>query len=337
VTVTSSASEGAANTDTVTTPRLSVVIPTYNRADRCQRMLRTLAEQSLDPTTYEVIVVDNGSVDDTMAVLESLVGEFPFRLRPVRVEINRGPGPARNVGWREATAEVIAFTDDDCHPDSGWLEAGLATMRANPRLGVLQGRTRADDIDRLWEDRRNHCVIVDGPGPHFETCNMFYRKQALADGGGFGEDYNWWGGWYAEDTCAGWRSIDAGWERGFTPDAIVTHDVEQRRMKWWITTSLMLCNEVAVAKDHPGYRAEAFWRSWAPRRSDAAFALGVAGAAVATRWRPAALAVLPYLWWRRPSVRQPSFAQRCVETVVIDGARALGIVYGAAKSRTFVI
>ena len=318
-------------------PLVTVVIPTHRRQDRCRRLLKTLGGQTIGPRSFEVVVVDDSSGDGTREMLEHLADELPFALRVLETPSNRGPGPARNIGWDAARAEIVAFTDDDCLPDPGWLEAGVRAMNADPRLGVVQGRTEAADLELLLSDRWNHSIHIVEPTAYFETCNIFYRRQALSETGGFGEDYNWWGGWYCEDTIAGWRVVDGGWSRGFAPDALIVDDVERRSVKWWAKKSLVLYIEVGVAKDHPGFRREAFWKPWAPRRHDAAFFLGCVGLMAAFRRPWAALFAVPYMVVRRPPVRQPGFTRRCASTVVVDSARCAGILYGAVRSRIFVV
>jgi glycosyltransferase involved in cell wall biosynthesis len=330
------ASPPSDDTDRVV-PLVSVVIATHQRPERVARVLRALCDQTIGPNSFEVVAVDDCSGDETGDVLASLVGDLPYVLRPLRTQANRGPGPARNIGWRVARAPIVAFTDDDCMPEPGWLEAGLKALGFDRRLGVLQGKTGPLDVSALLQNRWNLAVNIDGPTPYFETCNIFYRKSALEDAGGFGEHYNWWGGWYCEDTFAGWRVIDAGWSRGYTPDARVVTDVERRSLKWWIKKSLVLYIEVEVARQHPGFRREAFWRSWSPRRHDAAFVLGSAGLLLALRHRWAAVLAIPYMAWRRPGIRYPYFARQCVETVAVDSARTVGILYGAVKHRVLVI
>jgi glycosyltransferase involved in cell wall biosynthesis len=316
---------------------VTVIIPTHRRPERLTRLLKELSGQSIGPDQFEVIVVDDCSGDDTGEILKSMAAELPYTLRSYQTPANRGPGPARNIGWQAARADVIAFTDDDCRPETDWLEKGLEAFCANPRLGVVQGHTAPDDITPLLQNRWNHSVIIDGPTPEFETCNIFYRKAALEDGGGFGEHYNWWGGWYCEDTLAGWSAIDAGWERGYIPDAHVGTDVERRSLKWWIKKSLALYIEVEVAHRHPGFRQEAYWRSWSPRRHDAAFVAGSVGLMISRRWPWAAALAIPYVIWRRPPIRHGQFAQQCVETIMVDAARTAGIVYGALKHRMLVL
>lgn len=321
-----------------TSSRISVVIPTYNRVERCRRLLRLLADQTLSAAAFEVIVVDDCSPDGTFAALQSLVPDVPYRLRLMQAANNAGAGPARNIGWQAADAPIIAFIDDDVVPDPGWLAAGLEVMDADPRIGVVQGRTNCSDPDALNATRWAHSVIVFGPTPYFESCNIFYRRQAIQDAGGFGVEYTRWSSpAWGEDTLAGWSAIEAGWHSGYADDAIVTHDVEYRTLKWWLKTSLSQYREVALAQRFPEFRRRAFWRPWAPRQTDAAFALSALGLMIATRWRPAALAAVPYLVVGRPQMKQGDFLKGCLETVLVDSARAAGNLYGSAKSRTLVV
>jgi len=328
-------------------PAVSVVIPTHNRAASCAALLRRLGGQTLAADRFEVLVVDDCSTDDTPDVLASLVGEVPYRLVPLRTPVNRGPAGARNLGWRAASAPVVAFTDDDCLPENGWLAAGVAAFEARPRLGVAQGCTRAPegvDVSKLqgWYVWR----VIPEATPYFDACNIFYRRAALAETGGFDEQIAFWStrprrgstpvAW-GEDTAAGWSVVEAGWDRGFVADAGVIHDVELRGWSWHVRYGYLDRIIIALGVQHPGYRREAFWRPWAYRREDAAFIAALTGTAIAVKWRPAALAVLPYLWWRRPSIRRPRFVQMCIGNVAVDMARACGRLHGAVKYRTFVL
>ncbi len=326
---------------------VSVVVPTHDRSDRCAELLRRLASQSIGPDRFEVLVVDDCSTDDTPDVVASAVGEVPYRLVALRTPVNGGPAAARNLGWRAASAPLVAFTDDDCEPEDGWLEAGVAAFEADPDLGVAQGCTRPPDgvdITKLqgWYVWR----VITEATPYFDACNVFYRRAALESTGGFDEQIAWWStrpgagatpvAW-GEDTAAGWAVVEAGWGRGFVGDAVVVHAVEDRGWVWHVKHGYLDRIIVALGVQHPGFRREAFWRPWSYRREDAAFLAAVAGGAVALRWRPAALAVLPYLWCRRPSVRRPRFLEVCVGNLAVDTARAVGQVHGALRYRTFVV
>jgi glycosyltransferase involved in cell wall biosynthesis len=107
-------------------PAISVVVPTYRRPDSVRALLGALARQSLPPERFEVLVVDDGG-----GGLESVVAGNPGRLR-LLTEPHRGPGPSRDAGARAAAAPWLAFTDDDCQPEPGWLEAIVNHFGAHP-------------------------------------------------------------------------------------------------------------------------------------------------------------------------------------------------------------
>ena len=116
------------------TPAVSVIIPTYNDASRLRYCLQALATQTLSRDSFEVIVVDNGSTDDTSAVLE----EFPW-VHAAREE-RPGSYAARNRGLELARGDLLAFTDSDCIPEPDWLECALAHMQAHPEHARIAGR-----------------------------------------------------------------------------------------------------------------------------------------------------------------------------------------------------
>lgn len=329
------------------TPEISVVVPTFNRPDRCRRVLQALAAQTLDPDRFEVLAVDDCSTDDTNAVLAGLVNEVPYALRPRRTATNGGPAAARNLGWRQAQAPLIAFLDDDCTPEPGWLEAALRYLTDHPAIGVAQGCTKAPDgVDVATLQGLYVWRVIQQATPYFDACNIFYRQAALTSTGGFDEAIAWWPSYgapgatpvaWGEDSAAGWAVVEAGWERGFVADAVAAHDVELRNLRWHLKHAYLDHVILGLGVAHPGYRREAFWRPWAYRREDAAFLAAVAGVVAALRWRPAALAALPYLWWRRPSVRRPGFVLLFAQSIAIDTARAAGQAAGAVKHRTFVL
>jgi len=313
---------------------ITVVVPTYRRADRLRRLLNALAAQSLDPERWELTVVDDCSDDPEVdVVLAALPDLVPCRTRTLRTSRNGGPAVARNVGWRASHAPVVAFVDDDVVPDSGWLEAGLSAFD-DPAVGVVQGHTRLPEgttEDRLppwalWRD-------IGEAGPYFEGCNIFYRRTALEETAGFDEQLAWWG----EDTTVGWQVLEAGWSRSFSEAARATHDVEVRGLGWFLRNGWREHHVIALAARHPGYRREAFWRPWAYRKRDAAFALAAASGLVGLRWRPAWLGVLPYVLRFRPSRHHPQYLRVCIETAAVDAARMAGHVAGAVRYQILVI
>jgi|SoiMethySBSTD1v2_1073268.scaffolds.fasta_scaffold249184_3 glycosyltransferase involved in cell wall biosynthesis len=105
-------------------PCLSVVVPTYKRPELLERCLAALMTQHLDSTAYEIIVVDDGNDLQTRCLVDSWAKWGRPILRYISAAKTNGPAAARNSGWRAAQGDIIAFTDDDCLPEPGWLLAG---------------------------------------------------------------------------------------------------------------------------------------------------------------------------------------------------------------------
>src|SRR4051794_31622209 len=124
-------------------PAVTVVIATRNRRERLAALLGSLRAQTLAFDRFEVIVVDDGSTDATPELLDREQRGPGLALRSINRARPGGPGAARNEGWRQARARLVAFIDDDCVATPGWLHAGLKVARSNP-AAIVQGRTEAD-------------------------------------------------------------------------------------------------------------------------------------------------------------------------------------------------
>ena len=145
-------------------PEVSVVFATHDRAERVAMLIESLRRQTIDRSRFEVIAVDDGSRDHTPRVLAEAAERGDLDLRVMRRETAEGPASARNQGWRGARAPLIAFTDDDCVASPGWLEAGLAALKAEPGCFV-QGRTdpSPDEVHLLGPFSRTLRVHELGP------------------------------------------------------------------------------------------------------------------------------------------------------------------------------
>jgi glycosyltransferase involved in cell wall biosynthesis len=217
-------------------PLISVVIPTYHRPELLERCLRALLGQDLDPSRFEVIVADDAASEATRCQVDRIVAsscDYGCRLRYIPVMGAHGPAAARNVGWRAARGQIIAFTDDDCIPAPGWLSAGLVTFGL--LCGQLDGGNTGDDgdtaqrIDGLsgrvvvplcgapTDYQRNEARLADAS---FVTANSFYRRDALAAVGGFDERFRM--AW-REDSDLHFRLLEHGQRLVAASDALVTH------------------------------------------------------------------------------------------------------------------
>lgn len=207
-------------------PRISVVVCTYNGA----RTIRDCCEglRRLDYPNYEVIVVDDGSVDDTAAI----ASEYDVRL--IRTG-NQGLSSARNTGLTAATGELIAYLDDDAYPDPHWLTYLAATFRTTTHAGV-GGPNLAPPGDGPIADciaqapgGPVHVLVTDRVAEHIPGCNMTFRRAALEAIGGFDARFRTAG----DDVDVCWRLQERGWTLGFHPAAVVWHHRRNSVRAFW--------------------------------------------------------------------------------------------------------
>lgn len=111
---------------------LSVVIPTYNRAGDLERCLIALSKQTFH--NFETIIIDNGCTDNTIDMLQK------YKVKVVK-DAARNVTHLFNVGWRNADADFIAFTNDDAQPDENWLRNILDTFKVYSEAGAVGGPT----------------------------------------------------------------------------------------------------------------------------------------------------------------------------------------------------
>ena len=311
-------------------PRVSVVEPTRNRAARLPRLVAALEAQTLPHAEFEVVLVDDASTDATPSVLTRLRETSPLMLRAISQPCRTGPAGARNAGWRSTSSAVVAFTDDDCIPEPGWLAAGLAALEAEPHTGVLQGKTLPEEGQPL--DGFVATRSVARASPFFEACNLFLRRSALEQSGGFDEDL----GLHFEDTALGWAVLDAGWERAFAGGALVHHDVTRPGIGWFLRKALLDGHAVKVLRDYPAFGRE-LWRPWCVEPRRAAFAAALVAVMLGLRWRPALVAALPYAWLRRPRSLSRAGAEQLAGSVTLDAATFAGMVRGWIRWRRFLL
>jgi GT2 family glycosyltransferase len=246
----------------VSEPLASVVVSSCNRPVRLTRLLDGLAAQTLRRDRFEVIVVDDGSGPETGRVLARELESARLELVAHRRPATQGAASGRNVGWRLARAPLVAFTDDDCVPSPGWLQALLAGAATHPGA-ILQGPTQPDPAEHADEGLLSHTLRNERLGPQFETCNIAYPREVLERLGGFDESFMLTAG---EDTDLAWRAIGAGSATAFVPDAVVLHAVQRLGVRGMLRAAARWGTVARVVRDHPQTRSMlyrgVFWNVW---------------------------------------------------------------------------
>jgi glycosyltransferase involved in cell wall biosynthesis len=312
-------------------PVVSVIVPAYNCADTIGVALAAITAQELGEA-FEVIVVDDGSEDETPEIVAREAGG----VRLVR-QSNAGPGPARNRGVEAAEAPILAFTDGDCVPEPSWLRAGLEAMRG---ADLVQGAVRPDpDAERHPLDRT---VNVSAETGLFETANMFVSRHLFDELGGF-ED--WLGPVIgkpmAEDLWFGWSARRRGARVTFSPEAVVNHAVFQRSLVEFLAEKPRLAYFPRIAVKVPELRRTMFFRRWLFTSRSAAFDLaivGIAAGAVLGSIVPL-IAVAPYA---RIVVRHTAHWRRKgpiagLGMVLGDTVGFFALAWGSLRARTLLI
>jgi len=112
--------------------RCSLIIPAYNAENAITSCLESALNQTLPRTDYEVIVVDDGSADDTPKIVKN----YPVKIISQK---NQGPAAARNKGAAQAIGDILIFTDSDCELDSDFVEKIIAPIEKNTEVVGVQG------------------------------------------------------------------------------------------------------------------------------------------------------------------------------------------------------
>ncbi len=192
----------------------SIVVPTYARPASLRRLLEGLTHLHYGRERYEVIVVDDGSP----APVEAEVEDFRSRLDlTVLRQENAGPGAARNLGAERAKGAYVAFIDDDCVPECGWLR-GMAAAFERVDGAVCGGRTvnmlarnpYSTATQLLLDYLNRHYNPAETLGAFFTTNNLAVPREAFRETGGFDSRLR-----FAEDRdfCYRW-ALQGAWDGG---------------------------------------------------------------------------------------------------------------------------
>lgn len=200
------------------TPRVSVVVASYNGASTLPACLASLTR--LNYPDYEVILVDDGSTDNTAGIASKHPG-----VRYIRHAANAGLSVARNTGIEAATGELVAFTDADCRADEDWLYYIVGELLNSAFVGMGGPNLLPSEDSPVAAavmaspGGPAHVMLTDRQAEHIPGCNMVFYKWALQEIGGFDPIYRKAG----DDVDVCWRLQQAGHKLGFSPAGMVWH------------------------------------------------------------------------------------------------------------------
>jgi glycosyltransferase involved in cell wall biosynthesis len=200
-------------------PLISVVIPHLNQPDHLRVCLDSLARQTFDMSRVEIIVVDNGSRELPAGTCSAFNGVCLVE------ELTPGPGPARNLGVKVSSGEILAFIDADCTADPDWLAVIAAALTGTSRAKVIGGDVRIarrdpqratmiEAYESIYAYRQEEYITRDR---YSGTGNLAMRREIYDAVGPF------CGIERAEDRDWGRRATRLGFAVCYVPDMIVYH------------------------------------------------------------------------------------------------------------------
>ena len=321
-------------------PRVSVIVPVRNRRTLLRELLEGLEQQSF--RDFEAIVVDDASDEDVVAEVHA-AADRGLAVRAIRLDRARGAVGARIAGVADAKGEILAFTDSDCVPDAGWLRAGVAAIDGGAAL--VQGRTiprrEVKPLERsLWGE------VEDGLYP---TCNVFYRRSAYDDAGGFEPEGHALLGFragrqarglgFGEDTLLGWRVRRATGQVSFERDALVEHQVFPFDGRASFSRAWQAGAFAALVREVPELRGTLLRRRYLLGDRAQLWLLGAFVALVLRRWPIAAALALPWVWHhaKRVNRHDPRWPYHLSTLLALEGVTEAALLAGIVKTRCVVI
>ena len=220
-------------------PEISIIICTYNRDKFIPGALNSLVNQTIAPSRYEIIIINNNSTDNTDAISKNFISANPGLNIKYFIETQKGLSAARNRGINESASELIIFIDDDADVTPNYLEIALSFFKNNPDISAFGGKiipiyeegrepqwlskplwglvTRAD-----WGSKVS--IYPKGKRPY--GCSMAFRKKVFKEIGSFNSDLLF----RSEDKYIFTRLAEYNKIFLYNPEFIVYHHIDSSRL-----------------------------------------------------------------------------------------------------------
>lgn len=215
--------------------RVSVVIPTRNRAKVVRKCIEYILAQTY--SSYEVIVVDDGSKDNTREVLESFSNFSNFRY--ISLPERKGPAFCRNLGVRESNGDIIIFIDSDIFTLSNFIEEHINTHKSYQKVLVVGPVISISNMDGNFPQRGS---ILDFSNAYFASGNVSLPRDIFLQVGGFDEVFN----------VYGWEDI----EFGFKLKSLGVKSIKNSRAVGYHYQPLPKLEELGMLKEKERERAK---------------------------------------------------------------------------------
>jgi glycosyltransferase involved in cell wall biosynthesis len=209
----------------------SIIIPAYNSEKTIADCIKALKNQDYEKGSYEIIVVDDGSTDNTAKIAKELGAK-------VVIQKNSGPAKARNNGAKIAKGKILLFTDSDCIAESNWLKEMLKPF-SDKKVAGVQGayKTKQESLVAIFvqyeiEERYKKMMASKDKLDWIGSYSAAYRKEDFFSAGGFDESFPKASG---EDPELSFKISKKGRKLVFNPKAIVYHYHPESIIKYfWI-------------------------------------------------------------------------------------------------------
>lgn len=207
-------------------PTISIVIPAYNAGNTISKAIKASLEQTYPSDKIEVIVVDDGSADNTADIVKTFPVQYIY-------QNNAGPAKARNTGWKASKGEIIFFTDSDCVPEKECIEK-LVTQFTDDCIAAAGGTYGIVNPESLiaqcihYEIQYRHSTLPDYVN-YLGSFNLAVRRSALQAMDGFDETFLIA---CAEDADLSYRLTANGYKLKFNKNSIAGHHFPSKFIKY---------------------------------------------------------------------------------------------------------